>query len=93
MTLGWPWPFYDNVKFGTLGVWMEKAEKVIFSVTVIVYDMEMQSILTPMNAKGQGHLVTLVKDHSCWIKSFFLETTRLIEKIFHIKSLWDRRMT
>ena len=45
---------------------MEKARTVHFSVTSIVCDMEMQSILTPMNAGGQGYLVTLVKGHSGW---------------------------
>ena len=34
---------------------MRKAENVHFSVAVVVCDMEMQSILTPMNYKGQGY--------------------------------------
>ena len=41
---------------------MENAETVHLSVTVIIYDMKMQSS-TPLNAKGQGHLLTLVKGH------------------------------
>ena len=52
---------------------MKKAKTVHFSATIVVCDTEMQSMLIPMNAKSQGHLVTLVKGHSGWIfwKSFF----------------------
>ena len=93
MTLGWPWLFYVKVIFGTLGFWIENAETVHFSVTIIICDMEMQSASTPMNAKGQGHLVTLAKGHLGWIflKSFFLETTRQIQIIFNLKPVWDGR--
>ena len=38
---------------------MENAETVDLSATVIIYDMKMQSL----KAKGQGHLMTLVKGH------------------------------
>ena len=37
--------------------------KLDFSVTIIICDMEMQSTSTPVNAKGQGHLVTWAKGH------------------------------
>ena len=55
--------------------------------------MEMQSASIPMNANGQGHLVTLAEGHLGWIflKSFFLETTRQIEIIFNMKPMWDGR--
>ena len=43
---------------------MKNAETVHFSVTVIICDMEMQSTSAPMNAKGQGLLVTGAKGHS-----------------------------
>ena len=43
---------------------MGKAEIVCFSIGIMIYDMEMQSISIHMNAKGQGHLVTLAKDVS-----------------------------
>ena len=43
---------------------MKKAKTVHFSATIVVCDMKMQSILIPMTANGQGHLVTLVKGHS-----------------------------
>ena len=51
----------------------------------------MQSAAIPMNAKGQGHhLVTFAKEHRLTIfKSFFLETARLMEVIFNLKSIWD----
>ena len=42
---------------------MENAVIVHFSVTIICA-MEMQSTSTPMNAKGQGRLVTWAKGHS-----------------------------
>ena len=42
---------------------MAKIEKVHFSVAIMLFDMEMQSTSTPMNTRGQGHIVTLTKDH------------------------------
>ena len=42
---------------------MGKAEKVHFSVAVIIFGMEMQSASTDMNANDQVHLVTLDKCH------------------------------
>ena len=39
----------------------EKPKKVLFSVAIIVYVMEMQLTSTFMNAKGQCHLSTLAK--------------------------------
>ena len=88
MTLGWPWPILCqgqiwslrlfNGKCGNFAFFCYCYGNVHFSVTVIVSDMEMQSILILTNAKGQGQLVTLVKGHFGWIvsESFFLETTR-----------------
>ena len=46
---------------------MENAGIMQFSVTIIICTMEMQSASTPVNAKGQGHLVTLAKGHLGWI--------------------------
>ena len=47
--------------------------------------MEMQTTSTPVNAKGQGHLVTLAKGYfgQIFSKSFFLEITGQIE-IFNL---------
>ena len=49
-----------------------------------------------MNAWGQGHLLTFANGQFGWIymylKSFFLETTRLMKLIFHMKTMWDERM-
>ena len=43
---------------GYSGFRIEKAEKVYFSVVVVVLcDMEIQSTSTPMNSRGQGHSV------------------------------------
>ena len=66
-----------------------------FSVTITVSFNEMQTTSTPMYVKGQGHLVTLVKDHLSLIvsMSFFLENTRPIKIIFPMKALWDGIMT
>ena len=61
MTLGWPDLFYGKVNFGFIGIWMGKAEIVHFSVAVVLSDMEMKSRPSFMNARGQGHLVTLAK--------------------------------
>ena len=70
MTLDWPWPILWQGKIWFLKLLM-KAKTVHFSATIVVCDMEMQSILIPRNAKGQGHLVTLVEGHSCWIYEYF----------------------
>ena len=52
----------------------------------------MQSTSTPMNAKGQGHLVTLAKCHMLNIfKPCFLKTTAQIEIIFNSKPMRDSR--
>ena len=40
---------------------MEKAEIFHFSVVIVLLGMEMKSSPSLMNARGQGHLVTLVK--------------------------------
>ena len=51
--------------------------------------MEMQSASIPVNAKGQGYLVTFAKgDGLNILKSFFLESTRLIKIIFLINLYW-----
>ena len=42
---------------------MENAETVHFSVTIIIYDIEMQSPSAHMNANGKGHLMTWAKGH------------------------------
>ena len=43
------------------------------TITIIVCDMDMQPTSTPMNAKGQGHLVTLANGHGLnIIKVLFL---------------------
>ena len=87
--------FHGKVKFGPLGFWMCKGEIVHFSVAIKVCDMEMLRTSTPMNAKGQGHTVTLPEGHLGLIFLlifFFLETTRVTKIIFHKKPLWYRRM-
>ena len=34
-------------------------------VSILLYDMEMQSTLTALNTRGEGHLVTLPNGHFC----------------------------
>ena len=43
---------------------MEMLQPVHFSVAIIIHDMEIQSTSIPVNAKGQGHLMTWDKPHS-----------------------------
>ena len=50
---------------------MGKAEKVRFSVTVVLCDMEMQSSSIPMNSKSQCYLVILAKDRSSVVGQYF----------------------
>ena len=42
---------------------MGQTETVLFAVTFIVCEMDMQPTSTPVNAKGQCHLMTLAKGH------------------------------
>ena len=55
-----------------------------FSVAVVLFDMEMQSI---MNFGGQSHLVTLAKGHlsdicQYFCKDFFMKQLRLFQFYF-----------
>ena len=62
---------------------MGKAEKVHFSVAIVLCDMEIQSSSTPTNSRGQG----LCRRHplSTFSKDFSSEITGLIEAKFHIE--------
>ena len=53
--------FYGKVNFGSMGIWMGKAKFYYFTVVIVLLGMEMKSSQSRMNAKGQGHLVTLAK--------------------------------
>ena len=53
--------FYGKVNFGSMGIWMGKAEIFDFSVAIVFLSMEMKSSPSLLNARGQGHLVTLAK--------------------------------
>ena len=53
--------FYGKVNFGSMGIRMGKAEIFHFSVDIVLLSMGMKSSQSFMNARGQGHLVTLAK--------------------------------
>ena len=62
MTLGWPWPI---LRQGSILVpWAfdwEKLKFFIFSVAILLLSMEIKLSQSLLNARGQGHLVTLAK--------------------------------
>ena len=53
--------FYGKVNFGSMGILMGTAEIFHFSVAIVLEKMEMKSSQSLLNARGQGHLVTLAK--------------------------------
>ena len=60
---------------------MGNAQKVHFSLAVVLFDMEMQSTSIPMNSRGQGHLVTLAKGHLSVVCQYFQRTSlKLLDK-------------
>ena len=56
---------------------MGKAEKVHFSIAIMLSDMEMPLTFTSMNFRGQGHFVTLTKGHLSVVCLHFLRTSPL----------------
>ena len=52
-----------------MGIWMGKAKNFHFCVVIVLLGMEMKSSQSLMNARGQGHLVTLGK--VIWVEKFW----------------------
>ena len=62
MTLVWLWPILRQVQFWPHGNLNGKSWFFFhFSVAIELLSMEMKSSASPLNARGQGHLVTLAK--------------------------------
>ena len=63
------WPLVDldlfcgKVNFGSMGIWMGKSEIFHFSDANALLRMEMKSSPSLMNARGQGHFLTLTPGH------------------------------
>ena len=73
----------------------KKAEKVIFSDSFVLFEMETQSGLILLKSRGQGHLLTLSKVHLSVFcrnlkKILSFKTTRLVSIKFYMQPLGKR---
>ena len=59
--------FYGKVNFGSMGIWLGKAEIFHFSVAIVLKGKEVKLTSLHMNARGQGHLLTFAK--VTWVKN------------------------
>ena len=64
--------FYVTVKFDPSKLESENRKLCIFSVAILLCDIKILSISTPMKYRGQGNLVILAKGHSFVVYISFL---------------------
>ena len=83
VSLGWSWHIFIQVKFGSLGFWMEKiCNHCLFFFfspkTMVLFDMNKDASCASVNTKGQGHSMTLAFSQSDWMfVNIFLKTSSL----------------
>ena len=77
----WPWVnlglIYGKVKFGPIGFWLEKVEKVHFLVAIVLFDTVGFQIQPLWNSRGQGLLVTLARGHMSVVCQHFQKASSL----------------
>ena len=64
---------------------MEKVKKVLLWVAIVLFDTIMHSNITTRSSRGQGHLVTLAKDHMSIVCQHFQRAFPLgLLGLFHL---------